>query len=77
MRLSKREMEAAVGRRVHTKTLQSLIKFVKQQGARLWGQGKTRTFVHDTILLALYKDLFNIGYQCLFKMVKSWYSMSH
>ncbi len=77
MRLNQCELKAAVGRRIRPLTLQSLINFVKKQNPALWGQGRTDTFVHDTILLALYKDLYNKGYHGLFDSVKLWYPTSH
>lgn len=77
MRLNPRELAAAVGRRIHERTLQPLLRYVKAQNPTLWGQGKKGRFVHNTILLALYKDLYRVGYQQLFRRVDHWYPTSH
>jgi len=57
-------------------TLQSIMTYILERNLRLWVLKKSDQFVHDSILLALYKDLFAVGYKKLFGSVKKWLNCS-
>ena len=72
MPLSRRELKNRVLRKMSARTLQSILKFVEDKEPRLWGLEKTSTFVTDSVLVSLFKDLFAVGYHSLFESVKKW-----
>ncbi len=65
-----------VKRRVPTTILQEIINFASTANAPLWGQIKGRGFIRRYVLLALYKDAFNMGYIHLYNSVAAWLKSS-
>lgn len=46
--------------------------FVKRRQPQLWGMKKSKTFVGDSVLVALYKDLYVKGYHTVSSEVRRW-----
>ena len=61
-----------VKRRVPTTILQEMINFASAANAPLWGQIQGHSFVHCYVLLALYKDAFNVRYIHLYNSMAAW-----
>jgi hypothetical protein len=77
MSVSKRAMKAAVLRRMSSRTLHRIQKFVRTSNPQLWGTKRSRNYVGDCTLVALFKDLFAVGYSNLFMKIKKWMPTSH
>ena len=76
MGITRREVTKAVCNRVGERLLHTLIVYIKKQGVELWGMKRSKTFVGDIVLVALYKDLYAKGYHTLQSEVKRWLPMA-
>ena len=67
-------------KRMSENTLQLIITYILERNLQLWVLKKSDQFVHDSILLALYKDLFAFGLQEAFwlrqKVAQLFWSLS-
>ena len=72
MSLSRVALEAAVRRKIPQVPLRSITTFVCSRNPQLWGSKRTSNYVRDCTLLALYKDLYSVGYSALFNRIKRW-----
>lgn len=70
------DLTTEVKRRVPATILQEIINFASAANAPLWGQIKGRGFIRRYVLLALYKDAFNMGYIRLYNSVAAWLKSS-
>ena len=66
------EIRSCVKSRVREKSLKAIIKRVKDSDPSLWGLKKGRNFISHSVLVALYKDLYSVGYCQLKKDVGQW-----
>jgi len=67
-----RQLEAKVRRRVTRPVLQELEREVKKKVGKLWATRKGRNFVREQLVLALYKDLQNKGYNTVHNDTHAW-----
>ena len=72
MPMTKRAVQTAMEKRMSTQTLHIILQFVKDKTLHSGGSIWSKTFVKDSILVALYKDLFAVGYTSLFNQVKDY-----
>jgi hypothetical protein len=69
------ELEKAVKTRIRAPILNSLKQHVNKNHGNLWAKKKGINFVDDQLILALYKYLFNCGYNRLNSETHSWHGM--
>jgi len=57
------DIKRAVQRKLKKKTINNLKNYIKKKNLSLWGESKDRLFVDKTFWIALYRLLYNEGYQ--------------
>jgi hypothetical protein len=66
------ERETEVKKRIRPTILKQLRSHISRKTLKLWGRKKGKNFVYEQMILALYKDLFDVGYIALNNDTKSW-----
>jgi len=63
--LKRHQVRTKVLRRISLPILESMTQYVKEAALDLWGEQKPDSFIDDAVLLAMYKDIFAVGYKRL------------
>lgn len=71
------KLKEAVIKKLGRDTFKDLMSFISQHNPRLWGEQKPKNFLQTNVILALYKDLFKIGYTRMMKEVKLSFRLHH
>jgi len=72
--LSYRELKKKVSSKLGKRAVRAMVRYVNQHDPNLWGAVKLRKFTEKSVVLALYKDMKNIGYGALKSTVSNWYN---
>ena len=76
MVLLRKELKQKVEAKLKKTTIKELTTYMKKKEISLWGQDKGKKFEDDCLLLALYHDLYGIGYNKIEQEIKNWRPLS-
>ena len=76
MVLLRKELKQKVEAKLKKTTIKELTTYMKKKEISLWGQDKGKKFEGDCLLLALYHDLYGIGYNKIEQEIKNWRPLS-
>lgn len=72
MKLSQQAVRTRLVKRIPATIVKEIINYVCEKNTSLWGEEQGRDFTPRCVILALYKDVYKIGYTALYKSVKKW-----
>ena len=62
MPLMFQEVKTKVGQRIKLRTINSIVNYVTDKDPTLWGLEQPRGFLKKSCYVALFKDLYSVGY---------------
>lgn len=71
------EIEFIVKSRVTNRVFNTMLNYLEAHRPSLWGEEQPRNFLKRNLIMALYKDMENIGYQKLLKEVRFGTKLNH
>jgi hypothetical protein len=76
MSLTFRNLSLELSKRIRSQTINDMVEFCKNEELPLWGQKRPANYIKLSIVVALYKDAFKIGFDALFDKIDRWYPNS-
>ncbi len=77
MTLTYKEIRDMVELRVKKRTIDLMVKFLKNRGVKLGGHQQPITFIRRSVYLQLYKDCYHVSFSLLSAQTKLWYTVNH